>query len=215
MHTRIQRVNDFEVTGLGDAPAWAGVEWLAMTKVGGSSDYRSRAKVLYSDNGIYFLVDNEDARLTCSALQDFDDLYTEDVVEVFLWSEQAHPVYFEYEISPLNAELPILVANNGTGFHGWLPWHYQGERRIRHATTVRGGEQVPMATVDGWTTEFFIPFQLLKGLSNAPARPGTRWHANIYRIDYDAPQLAQWAWCPDTGTNFHNYQQFGVFEFGE
>ena len=104
-----------------------GVAWLPMTAVGGSSSYLTRAKVSYSASGLYFLVENEDARLSCSALQDFDDLFAEDVVEVFLWPEQAHPVYFEYEISPLNAELPILVANNGAGFYGWLPWHYQGE----------------------------------------------------------------------------------------
>ena len=215
MHTIIQRVKDFDVTGMGEAPAWSGVEWLAMAPVGGSSNYRTRAKVLYSDNGLYFLVDNDDARLSCSALQDFDDLFAEDVVEVFLWPDQAHPVYFEYEISPLNAELPILVSNNGAGFYGWLPWHYQDGRRTRHATTVRGGAQAPMATVEGWTTEFFIPFQLLSGVGNVPARPGSLWRANIYRIDYDAAQPAQWAWCPDTGTNFHNYQRFGVFEFGE
>ena len=40
---------------------------------------------------------------------DFLDLYNEDVVEVFLWPDESFPVYFEYEVSPLNYELPIII----------------------------------------------------------------------------------------------------------
>ena len=36
------------------------------------------------------------------------DLWNEDVFEVFLWTDERYPVYLEYEISPLNHELPIL-----------------------------------------------------------------------------------------------------------
>ena len=38
------------------------------------------------------------------------DLWNEDVFEVFLWTDERYPVYFEYEISPLNHELPILAV---------------------------------------------------------------------------------------------------------
>jgi len=211
--TIVKHVADFALTGAGENPAWGRAEWLPLTKVNGMSEYSSKAKVLYSDTGIYFHVDNEDKQLTCSALNDFDNLYTEDVVEVFLWTEEAHPVYFEYEISPLDAELPILISNSGSRFHGWLPWHFEGARRTRHATWIRGGEKQPMAAVQGWQTEFFFPFALFAGLENVPPAPGATWRANIYRIDYDSGQAAQWAWCPDTGSNFHAYRQFGVFEF--
>ena len=211
--TIVKHVGDFAVTGAGDDPIWNSTEWLEMPRVNGTSEYGTLAKVLYSDTGLYFLVDNEDNRLTCSALGDFDDLFAEDVVEVFLWTEEAHPVYFEYEISPLNAELPILVSNSQGTFYGWLPWHYDGARRTRHATWVRNGEKQAMAAVQGWRTEFFLPFALFSGLGNVPPLPGTAWRANIYRIDYDSGQAAQWAWCPDTGSNFHNYWQFGEFEF--
>lgn len=213
--TVVKHVADFAVNGAGEDAAWQHADWLLLPLVNGAATYGTRAKVLYSDTGLYFLVENEDARLTCSALGDFDDLFTEDVVEIFLWPQQEHPVYFEYEISPLNAELPILVANHQGVFYGWQPWHYTGLRRTRHATRVCGGEQQPMAAVRGWSTEIFLPFALLTGLGNVPPAPGASWRANIYRIDYDSGQPAQWAWCPDTGSNFHNYRQFGVFEFEE
>ncbi len=215
MELVIPRGADFEVTGLGDAPAWTDVAWQPLVRVGeGQATYATRAKVAYSETGIYFLVDCEDRQLTCTMTAMGDNIFQEDVVEVFLWPHEPQIAYFEYEISPLSTELPILVVNSGGRFHGWLPWHYEGNRQTRKATNVRGGEMASMAAVDGWTTEFFLPFALLAGLDNVPPRPGTRWRANIYRIDYDALPSSQWTWDPATGGNFHDYANFGAFIFG-
>ena len=67
------------------------------------------------------------------------DLWNEDVFEVFLWTDERYPVYFEYEISPLNRELPILIPNFGGQFLGWRPWHYERDRLTRKATSIIGG----------------------------------------------------------------------------
>jgi hypothetical protein len=215
MHTLVSRVPDFEVTGDGSDPAWSRTNWLPLAHVGGESTDSTRAKTLCSDKGVYFLVECEDKKLSCGNRKDNDDIYQDDVIEVFLWPDESQDLYFEYELSPLNIELPILVPNHRRVFHGWLPWHYTGERRVRHATSVRGGPKEPGAKVTGWTVEFFIPFVLFAGMGNVPATPGTKWRANIYRIDYDdRPKLSHWAWCPDTGTGFHDFKKFGVFEFG-
>ena len=214
MELLIPQVQDFALTGAGDSPAWAGVDWQPLQRVGpGAATYATRAKVAYSPLGIYTLVDSVDQRLTCTMTQDGADIYREDVMELFLWPEESQTVYFEYEISPLGVELPILVANHNGQFHGWLPWHYEGERLIRRATAVRGGDKASGATVTGWSAECFIPFALLVGLANTPPTSGTRWRANIYRIDYDALPFSQWAWCPDVGGNFHNIRHFGTFVF--
>jgi len=214
VQTTIPRVDDFEVSGTGSAPAWAACDWLTLARVSDvHSDYATRCKMVYSETGIYFLVDCEDRVLTCTMTEDYDNIFQEDVVEVFLWPNEEQTLYFEYEISPLEVELPILVPNCGV-FMGWLPWQYSGGRRTRKATGVRGGEKASMASVDGWTAEFFIPFALLKGLGNVPPGPGTRWRANVYRIDYDGEEPVQWALCEDSGTNFHNFRGFGTIEFG-
>ena len=214
MELMVPRMADFALTGKGLAEAWLGAEWQVLARVGdGKADYPTRAKVVYSDNGIYFLVECADQRLTYTMTQDNDDIYREDVVEVFLWPFEEQHVYFEYEISPLDVELSILVANHQGRVHGWLPWHYEGARRVRHATTVQGGPQASMAEVKGWTTEFFFPFSLFAGLGNVPPTSGTRWRGNIYRIDYDAAPTSQWAWCPDTGGNFHDFLNFGTLVF--
>jgi len=211
----LPRVDDFEVTGDGCATAWKKAEWQTLRRVwSGSATYGTRAKAVYSATGIYFLFDCEDRKLACTALKDFGDLYLEDVVEVFLWPDERQPLYFEYEISPLGAELPIVVPNCRGVFHGWLPWHYTGPRQARRATEVRGGPKLSGAAVSGWNAEFFLPFALLQGLGNTPPTPGMSWRGNMYRIDYDQTPESHWAWSPVTGKTFHKPDEFGTLVFG-
>ena len=208
----IKKCNDFNVTGDGTAENWKNTEWLNVAMQGtGPSLYSTRVKVLYSEAGIYFLFSCEDKKLTATLKGDFLDLYNEDVVEVFLWPDESFPVYFEYEVSPLNYELPIIIPNYDGKFYGWRPWHYEGERLTKHATSTTGGEKVSMGSVKGWTAEFFIPYKLLVPLNKVPPVSGTKWRANMYRIDYDNG-TKYFAWQKiDKG--FHEYNHFGTFIF--
>lgn len=138
------------------------------------------------------------------------NLWLEDVVEVFFWPDTTIVLYFEYELSPLNYELPILVPNNNGKFFGWLPWHYEGNRKVKHATRLL--QNIHDSTeVTGWHAEFFIPFALLSPLKNVPPVKGTRWRANFYRLDHDKGS-ASWSWRPVRKT-FHDYASFGEIMF--
>jgi hypothetical protein len=208
----VRKTEDFVVGGAGRAAPWnraAGVT-LPVLKAAGRA-WRTEVKVLYSDAGLYFLFRCEDGQLTATIREDFGALYTEDVVEVFLWPDPSVPLYFEYELSPLNHELPILVPNLNGQFMGWKPWQYEGKRKTRHATRVQRDEQGNDGTIRGWTAEFFIPFALLRPLVATRPGPGTEWRANLYRIDYDQG-MATWAWQKTDGS-FHEYQKFGTLVF--
>ncbi len=209
---KVMTCSDFEVTGDGINPQWNRTSWTNLPQRAASPvTYLTRAKVLHSETGVYFLFDCEDNKLTATLQGDNLDLYDEDVVEVFLWTQEDFPVYFEYEISPLNFELPIMVPNYKGKFYGWLPWHYEGDRRTRHATSVRGGKKESGSEITGWMAEIFIPYKLLTPLQQVPPAPGTRWRANLYRIDYDQEQIP-FSW-QKTGPSFHDYQNFGTFLF--
>ena len=81
----------------------------------------------------------------------------------------------------------------------------------QHATSVTGGQKVSGGTVTGWMAEFFIPYKLLVPLNNVPPVSGTKWRANMYRIDYDNG-TKYFAWQKiDKG--FHEYNHFGTFIF--
>src|SRR5664279_425035 len=208
----IKKCQDFKITGDGQSDQWKTTGWINLYQPDPADPaYNTKVKVLYSKSGIYFLFNCGDKTLTSTMKADNLNLWEEDVVEVFLWTDENFPVYFEYELSPFNYELPIMVPNNKGNFLGWLPWHYEGERKTQHATSVTGGKMESGGAITSWIAEFFIPYKLLVPLSNVPPKPGTRWRTNMYRIDYDNGQLP-FAWQKTSGT-FHEYNKFGTFLF--
>ncbi len=234
----VKHCDDFEVTGQGDATAWQRTQWVELQRRPlAVHDYTARFKILYSDLGVYVLFDGSDHRLTATLQEDFLDLWNEDVYECFFWTDESQPLYFEYEISPLGFELPILIPNLDGQFLGWRPWHYDGDRKTRKRVSASGGANEPHAKVSHWRAEVFIPFELLKPLQNVPPKSGTRWRANFYRVDYDpltsdpaqreskpeqpkpvdtqpaiAKPVSQWDWSR-VGPSFHEYQKFGTLIF--
>lgn len=208
----VKKCQDFTITGNGSSEMWKMADWISLIPRDKEPDgYGTRVKVLYSETGIYFLFHCEDKKLTTTMYADNMNLWEEDVVEVFLWTSEDFPVYFEYEISPMDFELPIMVPNYKGRFLGWLPWKYGGDRRIIHATGVVGGEKRSGASVEAWIAEFFIPYKLLNPLPQVPPVSGTRWRANMYRVDYDDGAV-HFSW-QKTGKSFHEYENFGTFIF--
>ena len=204
----VNKTKDFKISGDGQSKNWNDEKWLTLpNRNEPGTAYQTRMKILYSDSGIYCLYYCQDSILTSTLKEDFSNLFDEDVVEAFFWTDEKVPMYFEYELSPFNYELPILVPNIRGNYLGWRPWHYEGNRKTRHATHIdRDNDRIT-----AWTAEFFIPYALLKPMSNIPPSKGTRWRANFYRMDYDHKEL-DWSW-QRTGTDFHEYEKFGTLLF--
>jgi predicted TIM-barrel fold metal-dependent hydrolase len=210
---RVRRTEDFAVNGAGDTPAWEKATWESLnSRAPDGHKYQTRVKTLYSESGLYVLMEAEDGKLTATMDADFFDLWNEDVFEFFLWPDEEYPVYFEYEISPLGYELPIIIPNFDGDFLGWRPWHYDGPRKTKKATTVVGGPKRSGADITGWKAEVFVPYDLLKPLQNVPPQSGTRWRANFYRVDYDDGKGASWDWAR-VGRSFHDFQNYGTLVF--
>jgi len=209
----VRQTEDFTVDGTGDAAAWKTVAWEPLElRVTDRLPYQTRVKTLYSKTGLYVLMEAEDRTLTATMKEDFLDLWNEDVFEFFLWPDERYSVYFEYEISPLGFELPILIPNFDGKFLGWRPWHYEGKRKTQIATTAVGGPKESGARVTGWKAEVFVPYDLLKPLQSVPPERGTRWRANFYRVDYDDGKNTSWDWSR-VGPSFHEFKKFGTLVF--
>ncbi|UCC99421.1 MAG: amidohydrolase family protein [Phycisphaerales bacterium] len=209
----VRRTEDFAVNGAGDAPAWKQTEWEPLNlRTTDGHKYNTHVKMLYSESGLYALMEAEDRKITATMKEDFLNLWTEDIFEVFLWPDERYPVYFEYEISPLGFELPILIPNFGGEFLGWRPWRYDGKRKTQRATAAVGGPRQSGARVAGWKAEVFIPYDLLRPLQNVPPQSGTRWRANFYRVDYDDAKTTSWDWAR-VGSGFHEFDKFGTLIF--
>ena len=209
----VKKCLDFELNGIGDNAQWNLTDWTSMPVAEDQQDaYETRFKMLYSDKGIYVLAHCEDKLISTEYATDQGDIWNGDVFEVFLQTDPANPLYFEYEINPLNAELAILVPNNEGDFFGWAPWHYEGSRKVKKAVKIHEGKAQPGEKIKGWTAEVFFPFELFKALKNVPPKSGTEWKGNFYRMDYDSGERISWSWKPVEKT-FHEYKKFGSLLF--
>jgi hypothetical protein len=205
----IKRSADFEICGQGTAAPWETTAWVEIPRrTQGRVDYSTRVRILYSETGIYFLFHCEDRVITATMKADNLDLWKEDVVEVFLMPDEKYPLYFEYQLSPLNYELTLLIPNLEGNFLGWLPWKYEGDRQTRRRATILTDSQ---GSVTGWNAEFFIPWKLMEPLITGPPLPGDTWKANMYRLDYDNG-ATRFSW-QETERNFHEPHNFGTFIF--
>ena len=208
----VKKTDDFRVNGAGDHANWTQTNWVPITiQESANRSLTTRTKVLYSATGLYFLFQCDDEKLTATIEEDFGSLYKEDVVEVFVWPDPSVPIYFEYEVSPLNYELPILVPNLNSKAQGWKPWNYKGPNKTQHATSVQGGGKKSNATIKGWTAEFFIPYRLMNPIVPVVPTSGTTWRGNLYRIDYDQGYQT-WSWKKTSGS-FHEFNRYGTLVF--
>lgn len=197
----VKKTQDFELSAKDGAAMWNKTGWTYLKPVGGYLRYETRFKMLYSDKGMYFRIFCEDSKISCTGLRDFGKLYEEDVVEIFLKPDMRQNMYFEYELSPANAELPLMVANTKGKYHGWLPFDYARDRICKHECNII---DVNGANCKGWECRIFIPFELLEGLIAEPPESDKYWFANVCRIDYDSVEPTRWSWCDEAGIEFHN-----------
>ena len=221
---RVRSTTDFEITGDGKNEAWSKTDWQSLYRRNGAGlplaeepTTRSRVKLLYSATGLYALLEGADKTLTATFNRDGAHLWEEDCFEVFLWPDEKQPNYFEYEISPLGFELPLLMSNQNGKLFRWQPWSFDEERqgiprKVRKATSITGGAKQSGAEISGWTAEVFLPYHLLQPLNNVPPKPGMSWRANFYRMDHDDGRTSAWSWAP-VGRSFHEIQKFGTLTF--
>lgn len=209
----VRKCADFNLTGKGDNHEWSMTEWNYLKKLDSSSKiYSSKFKILYSAKGIYVLFNGDDDKISTEYAKDFEDLFKADVFEVFFHTDPETPVYFEYEINQLNKELVLLVTKVNGKFHGWMPWHYEKERKIKKMVNVVGGKKIANAKITSWSAELFFPYELFTPLGNVPPTSGTLWNANFYRLDYDSGKMIRWAWGP-VQNSFHELEKFRPIKF--
>jgi len=209
----VKKCQDFTLTGNGSDSEWNKATWNKLIKLDPEGEeYPSRFKILYSGKGIYLLFEGKDNKITTKFDKDFDNLFEADVFEVFFHPDTKVPLYLEYEINQLNKELVLIIPNLNGKIHGWIPWHYENERRVVKKVSIEGGKMEAGGTIKSWSAELFFPYELFNPLSNVPPVSGTIWNANFYRLDYDSGKMVKWAWTP-IDQSFHEFKKYKPIKF--
>lgn len=128
------------------------------------------------------------------------DLWTEEVVEVFLAPGGADPrTYFEIEVNPLGTVFDARIDSPCGDRRGLVVdrgWHCDGLETEVHVDRPRRL----------WRTEVAIPWK-----SVGPA-PAPLWRLNVFRIDRPRdgePEFSAWSPTFTTPADFHRPARFG------
>jgi hypothetical protein len=170
---------------------------------------RTEVRAFWTDDDLYLLFVSPYTELNlwlpADNSKDRLKLWDRDVVEFFLgddWTDIMH--YREFEIAPTGDWVDLAIdLRNGKSDAGWNSgWQRLG--RIDEAKHV-------------WYAAARVP---LKSVSEYPVKAGTKWRANLYRIDGlgEDPQRHFMCWQPTCVVNRdpnHVPEHFGTLIFAK
>ena len=150
----------------------------------------------YTELNLWLPADNTKDRLK---------LWDRDVVEFFLgddWTDIKH--YREFEVAPTGDWVDLAIDLNKQSYEADWNSGWQRLGRIDQQHHV-------------WYAAARVP---LKSVSEQPVKPGTKWRANLYRIDGlgDDPQRHFMCWQPTCVVNRdpnHVPEHFGTLIFAQ
>ncbi|MBC7234914.1 MAG: carbohydrate-binding family 9-like protein, partial [Chloroflexi bacterium] len=202
------------VDGRLDEPDWGKavpVE-LRLADSGGRPRQRTVARLLWDDDHLYVGFYCEDTSIWGVTTRRDQDIYNQEVVEVFIDADRDDYGYVEIEVNPLNAVLDLFMLNRDGRRKGLWDWDSRG---LRTAVLVDGDPTRRDSRDRSWTVEMAIPMADFATAPNLPPRPGDVWHMNLYRIDRGPEGDEYSAWSPPGLIDYHTPQRFGRLIFSE
>lgn len=176
---------------------------LVRAEDGGQPRLATRVTLLDDGSRLHAHFDCDDD-LVWSTLREHDaDLWTEEVVELFIAAgDQAPARYFELEINPLGTRFDAAVH---------APHGDRRELVVDRSWSCVGLESAAAHRPGGWCAELIVPWSAL----DPAGERERRWRLNFFRIDRPNGGPAEYsAWSP-TGVepaDFHRPENFGFLE---
>jgi len=171
---------------------------------GGAVRQATRVELLDDGTRLCVRFDCVDARPWATLDARDADLWTEEVVELFVAPGEGTPTrYLEIELNPLGTLFDARVFNPG------------GDRKafeVDRDWACDDLESDVARTADGWSARLAMPWTSISPAGEAPPR---FWRLNLFRIDRPSDGAAEFsAWSPTfvDPPDFHRPARFGVLE---
>ncbi|MBN2360184.1 MAG: carbohydrate-binding family 9-like protein, partial [Deltaproteobacteria bacterium] len=199
-----------------DEPAWAQAQRLGpfvnYDGVGVPSN-TTLARLSYDDQALYLAFECADRDIWTSFQKRDDPIYNEEAVEIFLDVDGDLKTYVELQQSPANVHFDAAFTGRRQGMDTGYNADYQT------ALLLDGTLNDPSDVDRGWTAEWRIPFDQIRGLDK-PARAGDVWRFNLFRLDKPRQggrivDNQASAWSSPLSGDFHNVNRFGRMVFAE
>ena len=183
-----------------------------------SSDHRpvTRAKLLYSLEGLYGLFQVQDRYVRCVHRRYQDPVYNDSCVEFFV-----QPIggkgYFNFEFNCGGTILASYIEDptrTGSSFRVFTKLSKQESRQMMVYHSLPTVIEPEWEQETTWYLEFYIPHTLLEKYTGpVDINPGAIWRANLFKCA-DQTSHPHWAaWSAVDALNFHLPHCFGAIQF--
>lgn len=211
---------ELALTGKLDDPLWQRAKPVNLVDAatGAPAGVRTTARLLWSEKCLYLGFDCQDDYVWGTYTKRDENLYLEEVVEIFVCPTGKIRQYYEIEVSPLNTVLDTFVLNGKSSenrrwdnFHTFFEYNLDGLVTKVHVD----GELNKPGAARGWSVEMAIPFAALIGNEKMLPSAGDHWRVNLFRTDIpEKGRGGQYAWSPILSpSDFHRPWRFGYLKF--
>jgi hypothetical protein len=178
------------------------------------------AMMLWDDEYLYIAFVCEDTDLYSTMKGRDDDLWRQDVVEVFIMEQSVGQDHFvEYEVNPTGAFCDMY---NVLPYVTMLEWVSPG---FKAAAKFNGSLNDSSDNDIGYHIEMAIPFRdlRLRWKDSATPKDGDKFKMNLCRVEYKTPErigsdgadMLCITWSPTITDSYHRPSRFGVVEFAD
>ena len=206
-----------KITGKGNDPAWKHaqvidnfyVPWLEKPR---PAKTKTKAKLLWDRDYIYFFADMEDADLYADIKEHNGMLWYNDVFELFFKPSDDKPGYYEFQINPAGAVLDCFMPRRNAG--GFDRFKNDTKFHVAAKVNLRGTLNKWTDKDDGWSVEGKIPWTDFVKTGGRPDR-GEKWKFALcrydYSVDFEGPELSTCA--PLSKRDFHLFEDYATLTF--
>ncbi|MDH3650889.1 MAG: carbohydrate-binding family 9-like protein, partial [Saprospiraceae bacterium] len=166
-----------------------------------TNQYTTYAQIGYDHENLYIAFSCDDRDIWCTFSERDQRLWEQEVVEVFIDTDENPLDYVEIEVSPTNILYDSWITDPKNITRETADYNIKG---IETAVHVEGTTDDRSDQDTRWTVEMSIP---LNELTQASARTGQEWKINFYRINHDAHGPRLLAYSPTEGS-FHTPERF-------
>jgi hypothetical protein len=168
-------------------------------------------RTLWDDKNLYVGFHVLDKSIESTFKSRDDELWTQDVVEVYLDALADGKDYIELQVSPANVVFDALFKTHRTP--DWKESKSFSIEGLQTAAVVTGTLNKAGDEDTSYDVELAVPLAAIPGLAKVPPDPGTTMRVNFFRMEAkDGKVIAAFAYSP-TGGDFHDLSRAGMLEF--
>ncbi|MDR2888035.1 MAG: carbohydrate-binding family 9-like protein [Bacteroidales bacterium] len=219
-----------------DEEAWEKAPWSSYFRdIEGAKKpdpkYKTRIKVLWDDDNIYFAAEMEEPHVWAKLRQRDTVIFHDNDFEIFIDPDGDTHAYYELEVNafgvPWDLLLPKPYRDGGPPIDGW------DIAGLKAGVHVDGTVNNPSDTDKGWSVEIVIPLKTMRECTAGGRlpEPGTQWRLGFSRVEWRThiengtyikdinPETGRpfpednWVWSPQGRINMHMPEMWGYLQF--